>query len=315
MLRHQVNKSHAKMPTRRRSLPPLNALRAFEAAARLGSFKDAAAELTVTHGAISRHIRLLEQWLRAPLFERYNRRVVLTPAARAYLSKIQPALDQVAFATARYGYDHGTVLRVNVLATFALRWLVPRMAKFQKQHPNIRVRLETSNEPLDALQESYDIIIRGGPDTFYGYSASPFLSEARLPVCSPKLLKRVPLRIVSDLKRHTLLHTLSLPRLWSDWLVRAGVHNFKPEATLILDHFYLTLQAALDGLGVAMGPTALIEDDLVKGRLIAPFPGPLLPARTYCSYATEARMKDEIVVAFRSWLKKEGDIADFPAVK
>jgi len=295
------------MPARRRSLPPLNALRAFEAAARLGSFKDAATELTVTHGAISRHVRLLEDWLRAPLFERHNRRVVLTPAARAYLSEIQPALDKVSFATARYGYDDARVLRVNAFATFALRWLVPRLARFQEQHPGIRVRLETSNEPLDALQESYDVIIRGGPDTFYGYSVSPFLTEARLPVCSPALLRRLPLRTPDDLRTHTLLHTLSLPRLWSEWFAKVGADNIKPDAALVLDHFYLTLQAALDGLGVAMAPIALISDDLAKNRLVAPFPGRLLPARTYCSYVAEVKEKDELVVAFRSWLKKEGD--------
>ena len=131
-----------------RSLPPLNALRAFEAAARFGSFKAAAAELGVTQGAIGQHVRVLEDWLHAPLFERHNRRIVLTPAARAYLSEISPAFDRVADATARYGTNSGAVLRVNALATFALRWLVPRLVTFRSQHPSIEVRLETSNEAL-----------------------------------------------------------------------------------------------------------------------------------------------------------------------
>jgi LysR family glycine cleavage system transcriptional activator len=290
-----------------RSLPPLNALRAFEAAARLGSFKAAAGELGVTHGAISQHVRLLEDWLRAPLFERHNRRVVLTPAARAYLSEIGPALDQVAAATASYGSKDNAVLRVNAPATFALRWLVPRLAKFGEQHPVIKVRLETSNEPLEALQDPYDVIIRGGPDSFYGYAVCPFLTEQRLPVCSPVLLDRLPLQSLGDLRRHTLLHSLSLPRLWNDWLAKAGVADLKPDAVLILDHFYLTLQAALDGIGIAMGPTALVLDDLAHGRLVAPFHGPLLPARTYCTYVPEAKQKDELAVAFRSWLEREGN--------
>jgi len=290
-----------------RSLPPLNALRAFEAAARLGSFKAAAGELGVTHGAISQHVRLLEDWLRAPLFERHNRRVVLTPAARVYLSEIEPAFDRVASATARYGYNDSAVLRVNGPATFALRWLVPRLATFHEQHPSVKVRLETSNEPLEALQDSYDIIIRGGPDSFYGYSVRPFLSEERLPVCSPALLDRLPLQTFHDLRRHTLLHTLSLPRLWNDWLAKAGVADLKPDAVLILDHFYLTLQAALDGIGIAMGPTALVSDDLAHHRLVAPFPGPFLPARSYCTYVPETKEKDELAVAFRSWLEREGN--------
>ena len=291
-----------------RSLPPLNALRAFEAAARLGSFKAAAEELGVTHGAVSQQVRALEGWLRAPLFERHNRRVVLTAAARVYLSEIGPALDQVASATAAYGYDDGAVLRVNAPATFALRWLIPRLAKFREWRPGVKVRLETSNEPLEALQESYDVIIRGGPDSFYGYSVRPFLSEERAPVCSPTLLARLPLRTTDDLRRHTLLHTLSLPRLWSDWLTKAGAADLRPEADLVLDHFYLTIQAALDGVGVAMGPTALASDDLAHGRLVAPFAGPFLPARSYCAYVPDMKETDELVVAFRSWLEREGDV-------
>jgi LysR family glycine cleavage system transcriptional activator len=292
----------------RRFLPSLNALRAFEAAARLGSFKAAAAELGVTHGAISQHVRLLEDWLRAPLFERHNRRVVLTPAARAYLSQIGPAFDQVASATSRYGYNDNAVLRVNAPATFALRWLVPRLPDFQEQYSCVKIRLETSNEALEALQESYDVIIRGGPDSFYGYSVYSFLSEERLPVCSPALLDRLPIHTIHDLRRHTLLHTLSLPRLWEDWLAKAGVADLKPDAELFLDHFYLTLQAAIDGIGIAMGPTALVSDDLARGRLVAPFVDPIPPARTYCAYLPETKEKDELAVAFRSWLEREGNM-------
>src|ERR1700712_4822336 len=160
----------------RRSLPPLNAVRAFEAAGRLGSFKSAAGELGVTQGAISQQVRLLEDWLRAPLFERHNRRVALTPAGRAYLSEIGPALDRVAAATAKYGEIGAAILRVNAPATFALRWLVPRIAEFQALHPQIKVQIESSNMPIDALAKRADIIIRGGPDAFHDYQVRPFLS-------------------------------------------------------------------------------------------------------------------------------------------
>ncbi|MBL6458425.1 LysR family transcriptional regulator [Belnapia sp. T6] len=291
----------------RRALPPLNALRAFEAAARLGSFKAAAGELGVTQGAVSQQVRLLEVWLRAPLFERHNRLVVLTPAARAYVAEIGPALDRVAAATERFGAAADVVLRVNAPASFALRWLVPRLARFQAAHPGARVRLETSNEALEALQAPYDVIIRGGPDAFYGYSACPFLSEERLPVCSPALLERIPLRTVEDLRHHTLLHSTSLPRLWEDWLARAGAADLQPAAVLSLDHFYLTLQAALDGIGVAMGPTALAAEDLGQRRLVAPFDGPRLPARSYCAYVPEAKEGDDLTLAFRAWLQGEGN--------
>ncbi|MBB2927466.1 transcriptional regulator GcvA [Paraburkholderia silvatlantica] len=289
-------------------LPPLNALRAFEAAGRLGSFKDAAVELHVTPGAVSQHVRLLEEWLGAPLFERHNRRVQLTPAAKAYLAEVGPLFEQLAHATARFGVPQAVsrTLSVNAPATFTLRWLVPRLAKFRAGHPGVDVKVETSNEPLESLKDDYDLIIRGGPDTFYGYSMQPFLSEERLPVCSPTLLRGMPLRAPGDLRGHTLLHTSSLPRLWPDWLACAQVPDLRPAAVLTFDHFFLTLQAAIDGIGVAMGPTALVFDDLAAGRLVAPFAGPRLPSRSYCTYVAHEKSGDERIALFRAWLEREG---------
>jgi LysR family glycine cleavage system transcriptional activator len=292
----------------RPSLPSLNALRAFEAAGRLGSFKEAAAELHVTHGAISQQVRLLEAWLGASLFERHNRRVVLTSAARAYLAEIGPLFDQLAQATARYGVSAkvSRTLTVDAPATFTLRWLVPRLEKFRVRHPDVEVRIETSNEPVERLKDAHDIVIRGGPDTFYGYTMRPFLEESRLPVCSPALLRRLPLRTPEDLRRHTLLHTSSLPRVWPDWLAQVGQSALTPAAVLTFDHFYLTLQAAVDGMGIAMGPTALVADDLAAGRLVAPFAGPRLPSRSYCTYIADEKAGDDLIVLFRSWLEHEG---------
>ena len=292
----------------KRTLPPLNALRAFEAAGRLGSFKEAAAELHVTHGAVSQQVRLLEEWLGASLFERHNRRVVLTPAAEAYLAEVGPLFEQLSQATARYGLLEtvSRTLSVNAPATFTLRWLVPRLAQFRAEHPDVDVKVETSNESVESLKEIYDIVIRGGPDTFYGYSMQLFLSEERLPVCSPALLQRLPLRTPDDLREHTLLHTSSLPRLWPDWLAKAQISALRPAATLTFDHFYLTLQAAIDGIGIAMGPTALVSDDLAAGRLVAPFAGPRLPSRSYCTYVPDGRSADDVIVLFRSWLEREG---------
>jgi LysR family glycine cleavage system transcriptional activator len=292
----------------KRVLPPLNALRAFEAAGRLGSFKEAAAELHVTHGAVSQHVRLLEQWLGASLFERHNRRVALTPAAKAYVEEIGPLFEQLSQATARYGAAEtvAQTLSVNAPATFTLRWLVPRLAQFRAGHPEVDVKVETSNEPVESLKERYDIIIRGGPDTFYGYTMRPFLSEERIPVCSPALLQRLPLRTPGDMRQHTLLHTSSLPRLWPDWLARAQIPALRPAAAQTFDHFFLTLQAAIDGIGIAMGPTALVSDDLAANRLVAPFAGPRLPSRSYCTYVPDGQAADKRVALFRSWLEREG---------
>lgn len=276
-----------KGPSKDRPLPPLNAVRAFEAAARRSSFKDAAAELGVTHGAVSRQIRLLEEWLGPPsLFRRLSHGVTLTAEGRALLGEIQPALERVARAAAAHGRKaSGTVvLRVNALATFSLRWLVPKLGLLREAHPEIEIELTTGNEPVDGLAGEYDLIIRGGPDAFHGFEARLLLPERRLPACSPALLLRQPLSEVGDLARHTLLHVASMPRLWRDWLVKAGHGSLEPAATLTLDHFYLSIQAAVDGLGVAMAPSTLIEDDLRAGRLVTSFPYISLPSRSYFAY-------------------------------
>src|SRR6516162_2815446 len=182
-------KSALAMFVRRRSLPPMNSVRVFEAAARLGSFKEAANELGVTHGAVSQQVRLLEEWLGPPaLFRRSVRRVVLTPAGAALLAEFSPALDRISAAVQQHrerrGDSPAAVLRVNALATFSLRWLLPRMCAFRAEHPDIEVRLTTSNDPVDGLPEPFDVVIRGGPDTLSpdttaGMTRGPKISRRR----------------------------------------------------------------------------------------------------------------------------------------
>ena len=164
-------------------MPPLNAVRAFEAAARLGSFKEAAIELGVTHGAISQQVRLLEDRLGAPaLFRRSTRRITLTPAGTALFEEIGPALDRISFAVQRHRATRGAVpaavLRVNALATFSMRWLLPRLSRFRDERPDIEVRLTTSNDPIDALADTFDVVIRGGPDSFTASRRGCFFRSA-----------------------------------------------------------------------------------------------------------------------------------------
>jgi LysR family glycine cleavage system transcriptional activator len=286
-----------------RRLPPLNALKAFEAAGRHASFTLAAEELRVTHGAVSRHVQALEAWLGTPLFERHNRRVVLTEAGRSYLPEIGAALDRMALATARQIERGRTqIVHVNALATFTLRWLIPRLSQFQRTNPAVEIRLTTSNVPLTQIVEPFDVAIRGGPEARPGFVGRPFLTERRIPVCSPKLRERAPLAVPGDLTGHTLLHSATMLEVWPLWLQAAGVPHLKPQASVTLEHFYLTLQAALDGLGVAMGPERLIADDVAAGRLILPFDGPALPARSYHTYVPEALAEHIAVRAFCDWL-------------
>jgi LysR family glycine cleavage system transcriptional activator len=290
-------------------MPPLNALRAFELAARLGSLKAAALEASVTHGAISRHIRLLEDWIGAPLFLRHNRRVVLTELGQAYLAEIAPAFQRIARATddARNRRKR-RLLRVNALSTFTVRWLLPRLADFRQSHPEIDVEVTTSNDAVDSAGEVADITIRGGPDTIYGYVTRVFLTETRQPICSPALIETLPLAEPQDLQAHTLLHTSNMARLWDEWLAFAGVPGLEAKGSLVLDHFYLTVEAAVGGLGVAMGPTALIGMDISARRLVTPFPGLVLPARSYCAYVPKSARDDSRILSFCDWLEKQGTL-------
>jgi LysR family transcriptional regulator, glycine cleavage system transcriptional activator len=288
-----------------RRLPPLNSLKAFEAAARRGSFKEAAEELHVTHGAVSRHVRLLEDWLGRPLFRRLNRRVVPTGTGKAYVAEIGAALDRIALATSHHlARSRTRLLRVSATATLTLRWLIPRLSSFQLENPGIEVRLTTSNEPIETLDEPLDVIVRRGTDEVAGYSIVWSMPEYRMPVCSPRLLREVPLRCVKDLENHTLLHPTSRPTVWSDWLKAAGVPDLTPRRSLVLEHSYQTFQAALDGVGVATASLALITDDVAAGRLVMPFSGPKLPAEGYSAYVPKTKVADPAVITFRDWLQR-----------
>jgi LysR family transcriptional regulator, glycine cleavage system transcriptional activator len=290
-----------------RRLPPLNALRVFEAAARAESFSAAAEELCVTHGAVSRQVRQLEEWLGLDLFERRGRRVLLTVAGRTYLSEISAALDRIALATQeQLRATREQIVRVNAPTTFALRWLLPQLSGFQRANPAVEVRLTTSEEPIEKLGDECDVAIRGSEQKSAGYAVNEFLSEVRLPVCSPKVLESHPIHSVQDLAHHTLLHSATYPGLWAEWLAASGNPGLVARNAQQLDHFYLTLQAAIDGLGIAMGPTALVALDVEEGRLVFPFDGPALPAWRYCSYVRHARLEDPAIHVFLTWLRELG---------
>lgn len=290
-------------------LPPLNAVRAFVAAARHGSYSRAANELAVTHGAVSRQVQLLEEWLgHPPLFRRVSRGVALTSEGKLLLAEFGTALDTIGSAARRHKSRHGasaaSILRVNALATFSLKWMLPRLALFHASHPNIEVRLTTSNVALDALAEDFDVIIRGGPDTFHGYMSRLIVEECRMPVCSPDLVERASLDSPSDLNEQTLIHVATMPRLWPSWFQLVGLSDLQPAGGLTFDHFYLAIQAAIESLGVVIAPLTLIEADLAAGRLVVPFPETALSARAYFAYVPEHAQSNPIIEVFVTWLIK-----------
>ncbi|QDQ25513.1 transcriptional regulator GcvA [Chitinimonas arctica] len=286
------------------NLPPLNALRAFEAAARLESFSAAANELFVTHGAVSKQIKQLEEWLGVRLFERSGGRVKLSEVGWRYLVQVQDGLDIIANATAQLMQpNRQRRLVVNSTPTLAMHWLLPRLTQFQRLHPEIELRLMTSDRDITRLDNPFDVAIRRGPGDWPGYFTHPFLEEWEMPVCSPSLLAHAPIRQPADLARHTLLYADTRPTAWQRWLTRAGVPDLKPAATQQFDHFYLALQAAMDGLGVCLGPLPMMQAEIEAGTLLAPLQGPSVPVRGYCWIVPRALMNDPAITAFCQWLE------------
>ena len=256
-------------------LPSLNGLRAFEAAARHLSFTNAATELNVTQTAISHQIRRLEEELGVRLFVRQNRALVLTPEATEYLPGVRTAFNDLRFATDRLlRKDNENVLTVSTLASLAAKWLLPRLPAFQEAHPGIDVRITTSTALVDFKSGGVDAAIRYGRGHWPGLRADWLMADELFPVCSPALITGDrPLRCPEDLAQQTLLHTSAgYNDDWRLWLTAAGLPpNISKHPGLTFDLILVTVQAAIDGLGVAMGRTSYVEADIAKGRLVVPF--------------------------------------------
>jgi LysR family glycine cleavage system transcriptional activator len=286
-----------------RRIPPLNAVRAFEAAGRHASLTKAAAELGVTHGAVSRQVAQLEAWLGTPLFLRRPAQLVLTETGRGYLAEVTAALDRIALASLHV-IDQAapSTLHVNAPPTFAMRWLIPRMSGFQRRHPGVEVRMTTSLAPV-AFDGGYDIAIRGAQAPLAAAVSEPFMTEVIVPVCHADLTEGGRLRDPGDLADCTLISYGTEPYSWADWLRAAGVPDLRPAGTLRFEQMYFALQAAAEGLGVVLVPVFLTIDDIIAGRLCAPFG--TLAARQRRYYANAAA-RTPLTSAFIDWLVGEG---------
>lgn len=245
-----------------RHLPPLNALPSFEAAARHLSFSRAAEELHVTHGAVSRAVRNLEDHLGVQLMIRATRSVRLTPIGTSYATEIRDVLEHLAAATSEATGQFSGILGVSTIDSFAARWLMPRLFRFRRAHGDIDVRVAVSERLANFVSDGIDIAIRCGGGQYPGLSAELLMNEDHFPACSPKLLKgRHPLRTPADLARHTLLHDVFTVD-WAMWLHSAGIDNVDPHrgpTFLSSDHAIL---AAVQGEGVALGRSALVATTL-----------------------------------------------------
>jgi LysR family glycine cleavage system transcriptional activator len=286
-------------------LPSLNGLRAFEAAARHLSFTRAATELNVTQTAISHQIRRLEEQLGTRLFVRRNRALLLTREAQDYLPSVRSAFEDLRRATARLQRpDRDEVLTVSTTASLAAKWLVTRVAAFQDAHPGIEVRITTSAHLVDFRREEVDMAVRYGRGIWPGLRAQWLMAEDIFPVCSPALLTAArPLRRPEDLAHHTLLHATVSREDWQLWLTAAGMPvSIAARRGLSFDQSFMAIQAAMDGLGVALGRTRYVEADIAAGRLVVPFDVVLPADAGFYVVAPEETADVPKVARFRDWL-------------
>jgi len=295
----------------KRTLPPLNGLRAFEAAARHMSFTDAAEELSVTQAAISHQVRGLEQRLGLKLFVRRNRSLLLSEAGQAYLPSVRAAFDQLNEATEKLlQKDKGGNLTVTTTSSFAVKWLVPRLGGFQRSHPEIDVRVSTGTSLVDFSREDVDIGIRYGRGQWPNLMAERLVSEDVMPVCAPSLLKGPNgLGKPADLKRFTLLHIGSFPDDWQVWLTAAGVKGVDASRGVSFDFALAAYQAAMDGLGVALGRNPLVEPDLKAGRLVIPFEFKRSSDFAYYLVYPPEAIRRRKIKAFRDWIVSLSEVA------
>lgn len=290
-------------------LPPLSAMKAFEAVARHVSFSRAAEELHVTPAAVSQQIRHLEQLLGGLLFVRTKRSVALTDMATKMLPDIQAGLEALsrAVSTKMRGSDE-RALSISVAPSFASKWLLPRLTDFSEHHPDIDLRISATVALADFRRDNVDVAVRLGHGNYPGLNAEPLFSETVAPLCSPALLKsKGHLRKPDDLRVYRLLHDTSIPgdneqNSWERWLKLAGATQVAAHRGTRFSLAELALQAAIDGAGVVMGRMVLAEGDLAAGRLIKPFRRVLPLGVSYFLVTAKSSARRLEIQCFREWL-------------
>lgn len=300
------------MTLNRRFLPSISALRALEALDRLGSATAVAEELNQTQSAVSRQLSSLEDGLNHQLFVRKSKRLHLTPEARTYAAEIRQALGQIAHASMQLSFAAGGgAVNLAILPTFGMRWLVPRLPEFAKAHPEVTINLATRIEKVNFAQEPFDAAIQFGNGAWPGTEALKLKPEKVWAVCAPELLEGRTLSKPDDLLALPLLHIASRPDAWCAWLSAKGVKDARVTG-MVYDQFSTIMQAALHGLGVALVPDYLAEADVVAGRLVPVWGGPVeSPGAYHLVYPLE-KSGDPALRKFRDWLAGQAEAEDDP---
>jgi DNA-binding transcriptional LysR family regulator len=292
-----------------RRLPPLNALRIFEVAARTGSYAEAGVELGLTHGAVSRQIAALESWLGQRLFTKDGRRMVATPMARIFAAEVGLSFDRMAVAAEACGrLGARRILRVSAPTSFAMRWLIPRLHLYHADHPHVEVAVTTVSTVLEDLRGGVDVAIRRGvarEHVWPQHRVVPVLDDVDTLIMSPALFAHRPILKPADIEGHTLLASETRAGDWANWLEAAGLQHLSGFPRQIFDHFFVTRQAVEDGLGIGIGPLPLLEIDIASGRLITPLPDIRVPRTGYVAISPRQADAGNLASGFVDWLVGE----------
>ena len=290
----------------RRYLPTIASLLALEALDRLGSASAAAEELSLTQGAISRQLQVLEGQMGVQLLLRDRKHLRLTPAARDYVRQVRSVLQQLAQASLKLRANPtGGSLNLAILPAFGMHWLAPRLGDFAARHPEVTVNLSTRLRPFDFDAEPFDAAIHHGQQDWPGVEYLPLMAEQVVPVCAPGLLTHVPAS-AADLTAYPLLHLETRPDAWERWMAAQGVVTAMPKG-MILDQFATMTQAAIHGLGIALLPVYLASRDLAEGRLVVAFGSTLRTVGSYYLVWPKNRPGRQPLVSFRDWLAGQAE--------
>ena len=289
----------------RRFLPSLSLLTAFEAAARTGSITAAARELDLTQSAVSRQIKALESQLGVELFLRERQTIRLTVAGDSYAREIREALRRISSASLNLRANpHGGTLNLAILPTFGARWLAPRLGQFLASNPGITINLVTRLSPFDFRLDSIDAAVHFGDAVWPGAELTLLMREETIPACSPDFKQARGIEAPSDLLRVPLLHLTTRPDAWERWFTETGV-AFESVHGMLFDQFATASQAAIGGLGVALLPTFLIQEELKRGELVPAVDRPMQSAQRYYLAFPRERAAYPPLVAFREWIVRE----------
>ncbi|MBS1822985.1 MAG: LysR family transcriptional regulator [Acidobacteria bacterium] len=298
------------------ALPSVACLQSFESVARHASVSRASVELNLTQSAVSRQIHQIEELLDVALFERVRQRMVITDAGKLYLKDINRVLADLKGSTSRVMACGGSanLLNLAVLPTFGTRWLVPRLSSFLRLYPDVTVNFSARSAQFDFELEPFDAAIHYGSPNWPGASAYHLMDEETVPVCSPNFEAAQRIRKPADLSRTVLLHQSTRTEAWAEWFTMMGVDNSHPLRGPRFEQFGMIAQAAVHGLGVALLPKILIEDELANGKLSPLFAQPVRSANSYYAVVPESKTSAPLIGAFIQWITHEAKALDQPVI-